>query len=509
MRGRATRFDPVATYALSNPTGRAVVDLESGRCFTYADLNAAVDRLAAWLVAEFGPNSGARVATLCKNCAEMLILQLAAARAGTIFVPFNWRLAPAEIAVLAEDAQPEFVFHDPEFTPPPLKRALPVAGMLSLGAAGGRPAPQARRPFDAVATLLYTSGTSGRPKGVMLSEENGFWGCANFIYGNDVTMHSVFLCDMPLFHTAGLYAATRVPIQAGGCVLISKGFDPHKTLERLADPALKVTHYFSVPQMAATIWNQPGFKPEMLRGLKGWAIGGAPNPKALTQRFVNAGIKITEGFGMSETGSNFGMPTHDIDILRNKAGSCGLPFMTIEPKIVDDDGNEVPAGLVGELWLRGPCVAGGYWNQPDATAKAFRDGWFLTGDAAMTDEDGFYYIVDRRKDMYISGGENVYPAEVEAAIAELAQVGECAVVGVPDAHWGEVGRVYVIPVPGRSITREEVLAHCMQRLAKFKVPKSAVITDRLPRTASGKVQKHLLKQRAIEEIKTSSWLPPR
>jgi fatty-acyl-CoA synthase len=498
---RMTRFDPVATYALSNPAGRAVVDLESDRRWTYAELNAAVDRLAAWLVGEFGPNSGARVATLTKNCAEMLILQLAGTRAGTIFVPFNWRLAPAEIAALAADALPEIVVHDPEFTPPPhLNRALPVAHLLALGAAGARPAPGARRPFEAVATLLYTSGTSGRPKGVMLSEENSFWGCANFIHGNDVTMHSVFLCDMPLFHTAGLYAATRVSIQAGGCVLISKGFDAHKTLERLSDPALKVTHYFSVPQMAATIWNQPGFKPEMLHGLKGWAIGGAPNPRAQTQRFVNAGIKITEGFGMSETGSNFGMPTHDIEILCNKAGSCGLPFMTIEAKIVDDDGIEVPTGHVGELWLRGPCIASGYWNQPETTGNAFRDGWFMTGDAAKIDEDGFYYIVDRRKDMYISGGENVYPAEVEAAIAELAQVGECAVVGVPDERWGEVGRVYVIPVPGRSITREEVIAHCMQRLAKFKVPKSAVITDRLPRTATGKLQKHLLKQRAIEEM---------
>jgi fatty-acyl-CoA synthase len=496
-----TRFDPVATYALSNPTSPAVVDLESGRRFTYAELNAAVDRLAAWLIAEFGPASGVRVATLSRNCAEMLILQLAGTRAGTIFVPFNWRLAPPEIAALAADALPEIVFHDPQFTPPSgIGRALPVADMLAFGDAGAVPARSARRPFEAVSTLLYTSGTSGRPKGVMLSDENAFWGCANFIYGNDVTMRSVFLCDMPLFHTAGLYAASRVPIQAGGCVLISKGFDPHKTLERLSDPTLRVTHYFSVPQMAATIWNQPGFKPEMLHGLVGWAIGGAPNPKAQTQRFVNAGIKITEGFGMSETGSNFGMPTHDIEILCSKAGSCGLPFMTIEPKIVDDDGNEVPVGQVGELWLSGPCIALGYWNQPETTAKAFRDGWFMTGDAAMVDEDGFYYIMDRRKDMYISGGENVYPAEVEAVLHELAQVAECAVVGVPNERWGEVGRVYVIPVSGRSITSEEVLAYCTQRLAKFKVPKSAVITDRLPRTASGKVQKHLLKLRAIEEL---------
>lgn len=497
-------FDPVATYARANPSGLAVVDLESGQRWTYAELTAAANRLASWLVGEFGPNSAVRVATLARNCAHMLILQIAGTRAGTIFVPFNWRLAPAEIAALAADATPDLLFHDVDFVPPAtVPRAFPIRDLLSLGTAGARPPVEARRPFEAVTTLLYTSGTSGRPKGVMLSEANGFWGCANFIYGNDVTMHSVFLCDMPLFHVAGLYAASRVPIQAGGCVLISKGFDPQVTLGRLADPALKVTHYFSVPQMAAKIWNQPKFKPEMLRGLVGWAIGGAPNPKAQTQRFVNAGIKITEGFGMSETGSNFGMPTHDLEVLCNKAGSCGLPFMTVETRIVDDAGRPVPTGQVGELWLRGPCIASGYWNQPEATAKAYRDGWFITGDAAMMDQDGFYYIVDRKKDMYISGGENVYPAEVEAVIAELAHVGECAVVGVPDERWGEVGRLYVVAVPGHSITPQELLDHCAKRLAKFKVPKTAVITVSLPRTASGKVQKHLLKHRAIEELAAS------
>jgi fatty-acyl-CoA synthase len=495
------RFDPVATHALSNPSGLAIADLESRRRWTYSELDRAIDRLAAWLVGELGPASGARVATLSKNCAEMLILQLAGVRAGMIFVPFNWRLAAAEIEALASDAEPEIVFHDPEFAPPsPAKRALPIVGMLGLGSDGAIPPANARRSFDAVSTLLYTSGTSGRPKGVMLSEENSFWGCANFIYGNDVTLRSVFLCDMPLFHTAGLFAATRVPIQAGGTVLISKGFDPEKTLARIADQALGVTHYFSVPQMAATLWNQPGFQPEMLRGLVGWAIGGAPNPKSQTEKFARAGIKITEGFGMSETGSNFGMPTHDVDLLVTKAGSCGLPFMTIEPRIVDEEGNEVPTGQMGELLLRGPCIASGYWNQPELTAKAFRDGWFVTGDAAMRDEDGFYYIVDRKKDMYISGGENVYPAEVEAAIAELASVAESAVIGIADERWGEVGRAYVIPVAGQSVTPDEIIAHCGGRLAKFKVPKTVVVTDSIPRTASGKVQKHVLKVRALQEL---------
>ncbi len=493
--------DPIFTHARANPDALAITDLESDRRWTYAQLDRATNRLAAWLENEFGANSGTRVATLSKNCGEMVILHHACARAGTIFVPFNWRLAPAEIAALAEDAQPEIVFNDPEFAPPPAaKRALPLADMLGLGTDGDQPSPTARRPFEDVATLLYTSGTSGRPKGVMLSEHNSFWGCTNFILGNDVTMRSVFLCDMPLFHTAGLYAAARVPIQAGAGLLISKGFDPVKTLERMTDPALKVSHYFSVPQMAATLWNQPSFDATKLKGMVSWAIGGAPNPKAQSERFVNAGIRISEGFGMSETGSNFAMPAHDMEALLRKAGSCGLPLLTVETKIVDDDGNEVPVGQRGELWVRGPSVGMGYWNQRELTAKAFVDGWFITGDAAMRDADGYFYIVDRKKDMYISGGENVYPAEVEAAIAEMTDVGECAVVGVPDERWGEVGRVYVIPVPGKSVTAEQVIAHCASRLAKFKVPKTAIVTDTIPRTASGKVQKHLLKERALAEL---------
>jgi fatty-acyl-CoA synthase len=495
-----TTVDPIATYARSNPDQAAVVDLGDGRAWTYRELDAAVDRLAAWLVSELGAGSGARVATLAKNCAEMAILQYAAVRAGAVFVPLNWRLAPAEIAALSADAEPALLFVGEGFEPPGAGRALPIAGMLGLGEPGTRPPAQARRAFDQVSCLLYTSGTSGRPKGVMLTEENAFWGATNFILGNGVSMDSVFLCDMPLFHTAGLHAACRTPLQAGAKVLITPGFDPVLTLERLSDPELGVTHYFSVPQMAATLWNQPGFDPARLRKIRTWAIGGAPNPKAQSERFVGAGIRIAEGFGMSETGSNFGMPAHRPDLLLAKAGSCGLPFVAIEAKIVDDDGIEVPTGERGELWLRGPSVAKGYWNQPELTAQCFPDGWFATGDAALRDEDGFYFIVDRKKDMYISGGENVYPAEVEAVLAELPEVGEAAIVGVPDDRWGEVGRAYVIPVAGAAISSDEVIGHCLARLAKFKVPQTAVITDAIPRTASGKVQKHLLRARALEEL---------
>ncbi len=497
-------IDSIATYAKLNPRGRALVDLESERAWSYGELHADVDRIAAWLVDELGVSSGERVATLSKNCAEMLLLQLASARAGSIFVPLNWRLAAPEIAALTEDASPALLFHGDEFAAPDsASRTMPIAVIGGLGKVGAKPPAEARSAFDAVSTLLYTSGTSGRPKGVMLSEENIFWGCNNFICGNDVSMHSVFLCDMPLFHTAGLLAASRVPLQAGGTVLVSTGFDAPTTLRRLMDRQLKVTHYFSVPQMAAWIWNEPEFDAEALRSLACWAIGGAPNPKANAERFINAGIRIADGFGMSETCSAFGMPPHDPEVLLEKAGSCGPAFLAIETRIVDANGSDLPVGEVGELWLRGPSITRGYWNQPEATKAAFSDGWFKTGDAGKLDADDFLFVVDRKKDMFISGGENVYPAEVEAVIAEIDAVAEVAVIGVADERWGEVGRVYIVPVATASVTGDEVLAHCSERLAKFKVPKTAVVTDTLPRTASGKIKKHILRERAEQEIATA------
>jgi fatty-acyl-CoA synthase len=489
-------IDPIATHGRARAGCLAVVDLESGRRWDWAELDAAVNRVAHWLLAELGAASGARVALLARNCAGMLMLQHACIRAGAIFVPLNWRLAAPEIEVLVDDAQPALLFAEAEFDAPGFAGKRLDFSALDL-LTGNCPDTQvslaSRQSPDAPSILLYTSGTSGRPKGVMISNSNAFWGATNFILGSDVSNKSVFLCDMPMFHTAGLLAAVGAPVLAGATVLISKGFDPLKTLTRIADPAFGVTHYFSVPQMAQTLWNQPEFRPEMLTGLHLYATGGAPNPAAQIKRFVDAGIPMSDGFGMSETCSNFAMPVVDRGLLVRKAGSCGLPLLSIEARIVDDNNNDVADGETGELWLRGPSITKGYWNQPELSAKAFIDDWFKTGDAAVRDADGFFYLVDRQKDMFISGGENVYPAEVEAAIAEMEGIGECAVVGVPDDRWGEVGCAYVNPASGHQVTAEAVVAHCKARLAGFKVPKIVIIGVDIPRTASGKVQKHILK----------------
>jgi fatty-acyl-CoA synthase len=333
----------------------------------------------------------------------------------------------------------------------------------------------------------------------MISEANIFWGGTNFLHAYGVSFESVILCDMPLFHTAGLLAAVRTPLQAGGAVLISRGFDPVLTLPRLADKSLGVTHYFSVPQMAQRLWNEPGFAPTMLQGLKAYATGGAPNPAAQVRRFIDSGIPMSDGFGMTETCSNFAMPLRDVARVVEKAGSIGLPMLTVQTRVVDDEGRDVPPGAVGELWLKGPCITAGYWRQPELTASAFKDGWFKTGDAARCDSDGFFFLVDRKKDMFISGGENVYPAEVETAIAEIAGVSEVAVIGMPDETWGEVGWAYVIPTAGHQLRDAEIREYCAERLAKYKVPKRIIVTDQIPRTASGKLQKTVLRARALGE----------
>ncbi|MFM6854758.1 MAG: AMP-binding protein, partial [Sphingopyxis sp.] len=280
-------IDPIAHHAATRPDALAAIDLASGRRWTWAALDADVARVAAWLGNRVGTGStgaggagatGARVATLCRNSVDMLVLQHACGRAGAIFVPLNWRLAPAEIAVLIADAAPALLFCDAEFAGPyagPEQR--PTADIATLCA----PAPPPELPArdaDAPYTILYTSGTSGTPKGVVISAANAYWGASNFIGGNDVGDGSVFLCDMPFFHTAGLFAAAGVAIVAGGVVCISPGFDPVRTLARIADPQLGITHYFSVPQMAQMLWNQPDFQPEMLARLRVYATGGAPNP---------------------------------------------------------------------------------------------------------------------------------------------------------------------------------------------------------------------------------------
>ena len=502
--------DPVAYQAAVQPGALACIDLASGERLTYEALHRRIDRCAAWLIARLGSSpaqgaGGRRVAWLGRNGIDQLIAALACVRTGAVFVPLNWRLTAPELAALVTDSTPSLLIHDGEFAAAARgvedAVAASLPGLVRLATSTVREEGSAAEPVaglpprdaGAPSIIIYTSGTSGQPKGAIHTEQTAFFTATNFALLNRVDQRSVFLCDMPLFHVIGIVTICRTTLLQGGTLLLSAGFDPVLTLERLSDPALGVTHYMCVPQMAQTLRQQPAYDPANLSRMVFFGTGGAPNPPALVRRFVEDGVPMADGYGSSEGGTVLGMPLGDLSRIAAKAGSAGVPPASVRLRLVDDAGADVADGEVGEILVRGPNVSPGYWNRPTA-AEPGGEGWFRTGDTARRDADGFYYIVDRKKDMFISGGENVYPAEIEAILLELDSVAEACVIGIADAQWGEVGCAFVVPRAGCPVTEQDVIDHCRSRLARFKTPKRIVIADELPRTASGKLRKNLLRE---------------
>lgn len=495
-----TPTDHVAVQACLQPNGLAAVDLASGRRWTYGQFDVSIARAVA-VLRRRGVGEGDRLAALARNQVLLAILHLACARVGAMFVPLNWRLSAAEIAMLIEDAEPALVVGDAQLA------AFGVDGfdLDVLQAEIDATEPEASDPIDRErpSLILYTSGTSGRPKGALLSERNLEQTAINFGRLGKVTHKSVFLVDAPMFHIIGLITSIRPALMHGGTILVSDGFEPVRTLSRLGDPDLGITHYFCVPQMAAMLRRSPGFAPSALCRLTAVFTGGAPHPAADIRAWLSDGLPIVDGYGMSEAGTVFGMPA-DVALIDARAGSAGLAMPSVATRIVDDQDNDCPPGVAGELLLKGDSIFRGYWRRPEETARAFTaDGWFRTGDIARADAQGYHWLVDRKKDMFISGGENVYPAEVEAALADHTAIVECAVVGVPDPRWGEVGHLVVACREGVALDLAAVLDHLENRLARYKLPKALTLVAALPRTASGKIQKTVLRERILAEYPRS------
>ncbi|MDX8454559.1 AMP-binding protein [Mesorhizobium sp. VK9D] len=489
-----TTPDPIALHAREGPDRLACVDLASGRRWTYAAFDDAIQRAVA-VLEKHGIRQGQRIAILARNSADLVILQQAAMRLGAIFVPVNWRLAAAERQAILGDGDPVLLVRDTELdTAPPAGCAQLEVARFAAMVEEQAPAPRRALPeADRPSIILYTSGTSGRPKGVIVTEANAFATAINFGVIGRVGHDSIFLCDAPMFHVIGLITNLRPVLLKGGTVLISAGFDPGLTNRRLADPALGITHYFCVPQMARMLREHADFAPHRWTSLVALFTGGAPNPAADVLWWLDQGVPMVDGFGMTEAGTVLGMPLES-ERIAGKAGSAGLPAPTVSLRVVDDGGNDVAPGEAGEIWLAGPNITPGYWNRPEETARAFSDdGWFRTGDVAKRDEDGFVTLVDRRKDMFISGGENVFPAEVEMVLLAHPDIAEVAVIGIADERWGEVGRAFVVLHPGRALDPAALAGHCATRIARYKVPKEFLAVLTLPRTASGKIQKHVLR----------------
>ena len=483
------------------PHKTACIDLASGEAVDYAGLDVRVGRAAGWL-AGLGLEAGDPMAFLGRNSLDAVALAIACERIGAVFAPLNWRLTPAELAPVLADAGPALLLADGEFETTAQQAAaeegLPVVSLQpgldeltrDCEPVAGRPG-RPGRPDEPLA-LLYSSGTTGRPKGVVITRRNALFSALNFAFVGAVGPETVALLDLPIFHTIGLVAVTRTTLTMGGTLIISDRFIPDRTLAALSDPSFGVSHYFCVPQMAAMLRDHPQFDAGRLSGLKAIFVGGSPVSAQLIQAWLAAGVPLVNGFGMTEAGTVMHMPL-DREAVRANPGSIGLPAPFLEIRLVDAAGNDVPEGTPGELWLRGPSVTHGYWTA-SAGDGPFADGWYRTGDVLRREPNGFYTLIDRLKDIYISGGENVYPGEVEAVLAGHPAVREVAVFGVPDERWGESGIAHVVLVEGAGIDLQTLLAHCEARLARFKRPQRIVLVETIPRTASGKALKYLLRE---------------
>jgi fatty-acyl-CoA synthase len=454
---------------------------------TYAELESRVAALAAGLHAT-GIRKGGRVAYLGPNRPVYLDLLFACGRLGAIFVPVNFRLTATEIDHVLTDSGATLFIHAPDYPHPTTIPSL-VAGDT---------VPLTGDPIDAVLVgdgpvdladpclIMYTSGSTGRPKGAVLTHGNLTWNSVNVLVEMDLASDEQTLVTAPMFHIAALSMTCLPTLLKGGTVILREKFDPGAVLATIERD--RVTFMFGVPTMFNALSAHENFATTDLSSVRRFISGGAAAPEETLRRFLRREIVITQGYGLTETAP--GVLTQDVAHVFSKVGSVGVPSFFTDVRIVDPDDNGR-----GEVAVSGPNVTPGYWKNPAATADAVREGWFHSGDIATRDEDGYYYLVDRVKDMIISGGENIYPTEVENEIHDFAGIAECAVIGVPDDHWGEVGRAVIRVQPGASVEPGELLEFLRTRLAGYKVPKSVVFVDDFPTTGSGKIRKNVLRER--------------
>ena len=499
-------YDWLAHHRRRTPNKIAAIELHTGEEYSYAEFDARSGRLATALAERLDVGFGDRVAILAANTIEVFTLQFACWKLGAVMVPLNWRLAVPELEYIISDSAPKALIYDLDFADAAeaLKELCQLPHIIELDGNGGPSAyryliERAAGEFAAVdvshddlMTIMYTSGTTGRPKGAMITYGMTFFNAVNLGAVADLAQTSKHLAVLPTFHTGGLNCYGNVVFHVGGTVAVMRSFDPSGALALIADRANGFTHFFGVPANYLFMSQAPGFDTAELTHLSVCGVGGAPCAVSILQTWAEKGVALAQGYGMTETSPTVMMLSPEDGV--RKAGSAGLPALHNEVRICDEEGNEVRAAdVIGELWVKGPNITPGYWNQPEATAESITDGWLHTGDAARRDADGYYYIVDRWKDMFISGGENVYPAEVEDVLYRLDGVAEVAVIGVPDERWGEVGQAVVVLKQGADLSEADVLKFCERQLARFKIPKSARFIDALPRNATGKVLKKNLR----------------
>ncbi|MDY7226359.1 acyl-CoA synthetase [Hyalangium rubrum] len=496
--------DWLARRAQLSPDRVALIDaLRGERPITFREWNATAQRTAHLLHDTLGVRRGDRVAVLAMNCVEYLDLLFACAKLGAILQPLNWRLSPEELKGLLADAEPLVLVYGPDFqaqVEAVRPHASSVRHIVALEDSPSRPSTDvlffAREaqpdsplpPLELEASdpwvLCYTGGSTGLPKAAILTHGSITANAANTVLSWGLTADDVALLNAPLFHTGGLNVFTTPLVYVGGASVVCRGFEVEQVFDLVHRGAVSLV--FGVPTMFIEMQRHPRFDTVDFSRLKLLISGGAPCPGPVFERFFARGVPFKTGYGLTEAGpNNFWLPP---GLVRSKPGAVGVPLFHVDARL-DGDGQE------GELLLRGPHLCAGYWRRPEETAKTFAGGWLHTGDLAERDADNCYRIVGRVKDLIISGGENIYPSEVESVLAGHPEVAEVAVIGVPDPKWGEVPRALIVSRPGTAPTAETLLAYCQGRLARYKTPKSVSFVDALPRTAAGKVDRRALATR--------------
>ncbi|HSN77923.1 MAG TPA: long-chain fatty acid--CoA ligase [Anaerolineae bacterium] len=501
--------DYFARRQIYSPDKLAIIDAgkQPALELTYRQMNERADRLANWLRDAAGVQKGDRVAILARDGVEHLDLFYACAKLGAIHTPLNWRLHWRELAGLIELTTPKALLFSDDFKPAveqiqltihqstnsPINHFLHLDGpglpfthdyQSTLDQSPNHPVTCPSLTEENIACLLFTGGTTGLPKGAMISHRMICWNVLNTVI-HDLHHDDVYVNVFPLFHAGGLFTYLSSQVIFGNTTVLTRQFDPAQVLDLLQ--RYRATVFAAVPTMYQMLTTAPNWETADLSSLRFCTSGGAPLPVPLVEKYTaEKGIRFKQGFGMTEFGPGlFALPPEDAI---RKAGSIGRPNFFVDVRVVDDDNQPLGPNQPGELVLKGPSRSSGYWKNPEAYAAVLdADGWFHTGDIVRYDEEWYFYVVDRKKDMFISGGENVYPAEIEAVLYRHPAVHMCAVVGVPDHTWGEVGRAVVVLKPGAAATADELLVHMAANLARYKVPKSVEFRSELPLSGMGKI----------------------
>lgn len=503
--------DWLSRRCLYTPDRIAVVDFVSGSRVSYQELNRRACALATWLRTEGGVSHGDRVACVSTNRLEYLDLFFACGKIGVILVPLNFRLPESELVELLQDCEPRLLAVEEQwrtFAATAEARGL-VTRTLELGQRGASAIVEAitnpeddqsplfhQADIEETAMVLYTSGTTGKSKGARISWRQIHWNAINTTIGLALTQSDVSFLNTPLYHTGGWHVLFTPLMHLGGCVVLQKQFDATLCNELIAREG--ITILFGIPTMLRMMRDAPNFADTDFSSVRFAICGGEPCPIPLIRAYETKGVPVRQGYGLTEAGPNcFSLPAREAI---RKEGSVGFPNFHIETRIEKEDGTDAAPGEVGELLMRGPHVFSGYWNDPKSTQETLIDGWVRTGDLFKRDEENFHFVVGRKKEMFISGGENVYPAQVEKVLYRHPAIAQAAVVAVPDARWGEVGCAFLVLKDGADATVESVAEWSRSYLAGYQRPKHIFLRAELPVGHSGKIDKSALRLVAAQQF---------